>query len=206
MCLWHQLHSHSFDLASGVSSSPRWTWKCSVLCRPLLESFNNAESKCSVLHQGRRWLPLLPQKANLCLVLSVFPLCPFSVGTLHPFRAGRGVCVWASASPFPPLGTERGEESTDETHTPPLATGKRSVHLQSIHPSIMCEMTHIVMSKQRSWLKSGRESGFISKAAPHCHLDCSSLQESRCLFSFFSSYTWLLLNNTGSLQLLNRVL
>lgn len=74
------------------------------------------------------------------------------------FRAGRGACVWASVSPFPPFGKQR-EESRVQTHILPSAIARRSVP-----PSILqTGWAHTILSTQHSWLQAGSKS--VSKGA-----------------------------------------
>lgn len=92
MCQWRQRPPNNFDRLSNycatssvtdVSSLLGWMWKCGVLCRPLLESFHNGGSECSVWHWGITWLALLHkgQSSPCALCLS---MCPFSTRPRTP--------------------------------------------------------------------------------------------------------------------------
>lgn len=114
------------EFAAGVSLLLRWMWRCSVLCRSLLESFHNGGSECSVWHWGITWLALLHQGHSAPL-WSPPVYVSFLHQALHPFRAERDACVWASVSPYPPFGQQR-EEKRVLTLFPPSATARRSIH------------------------------------------------------------------------------
>jgi len=135
-------------------------WKTSVLCRPLLESFRNRGSECSVWHWGITWLSVL-HKGQSAPSRSLTVNVSFLHRAPYPFRAERDACVWASASTSPPFRKHK-EEKRALTHNHHLPRDL------SVHPSSASsrpdECTHC--HSQTAFMITSK-SDFVSTAILH---------------------------------------